>query len=188
MKQRSPKVAAYIFSLCLLVLYLRCSSPGLTMEKVPVKKIFTPEQAFNKALKYCAFQERSQQEVRDKLYDWGLHRADVERLISELIGEGFIKEERFATAFAGGKFRIKKWGKIRIRQALKEKQVSDPLIRKALSGIDQREYLKTLQEVIRKKNREVKEENPLKRKYKVAAYAIQRGFEPELVWEILKAD
>lgn len=146
------------------------------------------QKVYKKILKYCAFQERSQQEVRDKLYALGLHRREVEQAIGELIAEGFLKEERFALAFAGGKFRMKKWGRVKIKNALREKKVSEPLIKQALAAIDQRDYLKTLQQVISAKAKNTKEENPLKRKYKLASYAIQRGFEPDLVWELLRAE
>lgn len=145
----------------------------------------TPEKAYVRAQRYCAFQERSQQEVRDKLYAWGLHRRDVEELLARLIGDGYLKEERFAEAFAGGKFRIKKWGRIKIRAALKAKQVSEPLIRKALSAIDEIEYRKVLKQVIGDRLRKSAQEHPLKRKHQAAAYAISRGFEPEMVWGIL---
>jgi regulatory protein len=149
------------------------------------RSIPTPEMALKKAESYCAYQERSQQEVRDKVYSWGLHSREVEQIISKLIDSGFLKEERFASAFAGGKFRIKKWGKVKIRRALQEKKVSEPLIRKALSEIDERDYAKTLQDVIRQRSKKVPEKNPVRKKYKLATYAISRGFEPELVWEII---
>jgi regulatory protein len=145
----------------------------------------TPEKAWLKALRYCAFQERSQQEVRDKLYSWGLHRRETEELISRLISENFLKEERFAEAFAGGKFRIKKWGRNKIRQALKIKQVSEPLIRQALAAIPEKEYRVTLRKVLEERSAKVKEAHPLKRRHQIAAYAVSRGFEPELVWELL---
>jgi len=136
-----------------------------------------------KARKYCAYQERSQQEVRDKLYDWGLHRNEVEQCIAELVSENYLNEQRFAIAYAGGKFRIKEWGRIKIKLALKQKKVSDYCIRKALEEISNKDYRKTLGKLLLKKNKEVKESNPLKKKYKVAQYAISRGFEPEMVWE-----
>jgi regulatory protein len=145
----------------------------------------TPEQALKKAESYCAYQERSQQEARDMLYSWGLHRNEVENILTILIGNGFLKEERFASAFAGGKFRIKKWGRNKIKNALKSKSVSDPLIKKALSEIDQREYEKVLKQVIAAKSRVTKETNPYKRKNKIAQYVISRGYEPELVWSVL---
>src|SRR6187549_1978004 len=99
------------------------------------KKLITPEKALQKAENYCAYQERSQQEVRDKIYSWGLHRNDVENIISKLITDGFLKEERFAQAYARGKFRIKKWGRNKIREALRGKKVPDSLINKSLKEI-----------------------------------------------------
>lgn len=151
------------------------------MAMIPV----SPEKALSRAQKYCAYQERSQQEVRDKLYSWGLHKREVENILSNLIGDGFLKEERFAIAFAGGKFRMKKWGKTKIKIALKQKAVSDPLIKTALAQITDSDYRKALQAVINSKSKLVKETDPFKRKYKIASYAISRGFEPELVWEML---
>ncbi len=140
------------------------------------------KQELEKARAYCVYQERSQQEVRDKLYDLGLHRTEVEQCISQLISENYLNEQRFAIAFAGGKFRMKEWGRIKIKLALKQKKVSDYCIRKALEEISTRDYKKTLNKILSSKSKEVKEQNPIKKKYKVAQYAISRGFEPELVW------
>lgn len=148
-------------------------------------KYIDPQKGLLKATKYCAYQERSQQEVRDKLYGYGLHRKDVESIIAELITSGYLKEERFALAFAGGKFRMKNWGRIKIKMALRQKNISEPLVRQALKSIDDREYEKALKKILEKKFQEIEEPNPRKKNYKVAQYAISRGFEPELVWEIL---
>ncbi len=156
------------------------------MEEKRIKKILDPHQALIRAQKYCAYQERSQQEVRDKLYTFGLHKNDVENIIAELIISGFLKEERFANAFAGGKFRTKGWGRIKIKLALKQKRVSENLIKQALKGIDDRDYLKELKKIIAEKSKKVSEKNPMKKNYKVAQYAISRGFEAELVWSLLK--
>ena len=150
-----------------------------------IKKIISSEKALQKAENFCAYQERSQQEVRDKIYSWGLHQADVENILSTLITNGFLKEGRFASAFTSGKLRIKKWGRNKIREALRGKKVSEPLIRKALSEIDEREYEKILKDVIRIRSKNVVEKNPLKRNYKIASYAISRGFEAEMVWETI---
>jgi regulatory protein len=151
-------------------------------------KIPDPKQAFIKAQKYCAYQERSQQEVRDRIYSWGLHKGEVENIIAELITSGFLKEERFALAFAGGKFRAKGWGKIKIKLALKQKAVSETLIKQALKAIDERDYEKALRKIMAEKAKKTTEKNPLKRNYKVAQYAISRGFEPELVWNIISQE
>ncbi len=149
------------------------------------KKLLSPEKALQKAESYCTYQERSQQEVRDKIYSWGLHRNDVENILSTLITNDFLKEERFASAFTRGKFRIKKWGRNKIREALRGKKVSETLIIKALTEIDEREYKKVLSEVIHIRSKNIIEKNPLKKNYKIASYAISRGFEAELVWETL---
>ncbi len=155
------------------------------MLEPPKKKSYSPELALIKARAYCVYQERSHQEVRNKLYEWGLWKDNVESAISQLITEGFINEERFAITYAGGKFRIKKWGRVKIKIALKEKRVSDYCIRKALSAIENSDYLDVLKSVLAAKSKTVKESNPRKKNYKVAQYAISRGFESELVWEVL---
>lgn len=138
-----------------------------------------------KAANYCAFQERSQQEVRDKLYAWGLHRQEVENLISELISEGFLNEERFAIAYARGKHRINKWGKHRIRQGLKQKSVSDPLIRLALDSLDLDEYQTTLADLLAKKQRSLTENDDFKRRYRMVQYGLSKGYEHDLIIELL---
>lgn len=157
------------------------------MERTNKKKVYSPENALVKARAYCVYQERSHQEVRDKLYEWGLWKDQVELTISQLITEGFLNEERFAITYAGGKFRIKKWGKVKIKIALKEKKVSDYCIRKALSAIDDRDYMEVLKGVVAAKSKMVKESDQRKKNYKIAQYAISRGFEAELVWEVLSS-
>src|SRR3954468_25072028 len=102
----------------------------------------------NKIRKYCAYQERSQQEVRDKLYALGLHRREVEQIISQLVTENYLNEERFAIAYAGGKFRMKQWGRNKIKAALQQKKVSDYCIRKALNEINEKDYRKALGKLI----------------------------------------
>jgi regulatory protein len=114
------------------------------MDTPKVKKITDEKVALQKAGHYCAYQERSQQEVRNKLYEWGLWTSAVEIIISELIAGNFLNEERFAKAYTKGKFNQKGWGRIKIKQGLKFKQVPDVLIKKALTGIDKSEYFDTL--------------------------------------------
>jgi regulatory protein len=146
------------------------------------------EKILNKVRKYCAYQERCQQEVRDKLYDEGLHKADVEAGIALLISEGFINEERFAIAYAGGKFRIKQWGKVKIRLALKSKKVSDYCIRKSLSAISDEDYLRTLKKLKAQQESKVKIKDERIRRYKIAQHLASRGFEQDLVWQVMGDD
>ncbi len=149
-------------------------------------KVFTREQSKSKAESYCAYQERSQHEVRNKLHDWGLHERDVEEIISELIQSNFLNEERFSLAYTMGKFRIKGWGKNKIRQGLKLKQVPDKMIIKALSTIDPEDYMTKLQNLVDKKRAISKEADPYKLKFMLSRYATAKGYESDLVADVLK--
>ena len=150
------------------------------------KKIIDQQAAYAKAEHYCAYQERSQQEVRDKLYEWDLKPTAVENIISRLIENNYLNEERFAKAYVQGKFNQKGWGKIKIKQGLKLKRVPDVLIRKALQSIPDEDYLVTLQNLLAKKAATLTERHHLKRRYKLQQYALGRGFESDLIWEALK--
>lgn len=150
------------------------------------KKRHTPSEALVKAQKYCAYQERCHQEVRNKLYELGLYPNEVEEVIMQLIEQNFLNEERFAIAYAGGKFRTKKWGKNKILQELKLRKISDYCIRMGMKEIPDRDYIKTLNQLITKKEKEVRESNLFKKRQKIAKYLITKGYEPELVWANLK--
>src|ERR1700761_9729573 len=114
------------------------------MDTPKPKKITDQNVGRTKAEHYCAYQERSQQEVRDKLYEWGLWPDAVENIIISLIGDNFLNEERFAKAYTQGKFKQKGWGRIKIKQGLKLKKVPDVLIKKALLTIDGDDYMRML--------------------------------------------
>jgi len=151
-----------------------------------LKKPLSPAEALAKIYRYCAYQERSHQEVKKKLFDLGLHTDEVEEIVSKLITEGFVNEERFAKAFAGGKFRTKKWGRIKIENELSAHGLSARCISSGMKEIVDEDYRKTLQTLLEKKNNSISEENPFVRKDKLAKFAIGRGFEPELVWSLIK--
>ena len=143
------------------------------------------KEGFEKAQSYCTYQERSQQEVRDKLYEWGFHRNDVENIIAGLITGNFLNEERFAIAFAGGKFRINGWGKNKIRHTLMQKKVSPKCIEIGLGEINDEDYMTELKNNISEKLNSTSEKNPLKKKHKAAQHAIGKGFENGLVWDVI---
>ena len=139
-----------------------------------------------KAANFCAYQERTQQEVRDKLYSLGLKPNQVEQIITELITENFINEERYAITYAGGKFRMKNWGRLKIQQMLMAKNITDYCIRQALAQIDEDEYRQTIHQLVQKKAERLKIEDLFIKRKRIRTYLISKGFEPELVWEILK--
>ncbi len=143
--------------------------------------------ALGKAEHFCAYQERSQQEVRDKLYSYGLRSTEVEELIAELIENNFLNEERFAAAYSIGKFRMKHWGRLKIKMGLKNKRIPSKLIDSALRQIDAGEYLETLGMLLRKKSLTIKESNPLKKKQKLVLFGISKGFEKDLIFDILNS-
>jgi regulatory protein len=111
----------------------------------------TPLQALPKVKQYCAYQERCHSEVKEKLFTYGVYGDDADSIISTLIEEDYLNEERFAIAFAGGKFRMKQWGKVKISYELKQKQVSAYCIKKALQSIQAEEYENTLQKLAEQK-------------------------------------
>ncbi|HEY1115706.1 MAG TPA: regulatory protein RecX [Chitinophagaceae bacterium] len=150
------------------------------------KKYLTKEQALQKLRQYCGYQERSHYEVQQKLWDLGVRRAEHDEILSTLIEENYLNEERFAVQFAGGKFRMKDWGRKKIYYALKEKKVSEYSIKKALKEIDEDDYLKTLDKLAEKKYAALKGEQYLVRRKKTMDYLMQKGFEPELVSSAVK--
>jgi regulatory protein len=152
-----------------------------------IKKNLTKEQALLKLKHYCAYQERSHSEVKEKLYNLGVWKKDHDEIIATLIEENYLNEERFAIAFAGGKFRIKQWGRVKIKYELKQKQVSDYCIRKALNQIEEEVYQQVLDKLAKEKYASLKSEQYLVRKKKTMDHLIRRGFETELVIQTIKA-
>jgi regulatory protein len=147
-------------------------------------KYLTKEQALQKAKHYCGYQERSHNEVKEKLYSLGLWKKDVEETISRLIEENYLNEERYAIAFAGGKFRMKHWGKVKIKYELQQKKISAYCIKKAMKEIDEDAYKKTFSKLAAQKWKSLKsEKNIFIRKRKTQDYLMQKGFEHELINE-----
>jgi regulatory protein len=157
------------------------------MATIKNTKVYTLSQAFVKIASFCAYQERTQQEVRAKLYEYGIKSDEVEVIIVKLIEDNFLNEERFAKAYAGGKFRVKKWGRLKILRALEMKGLSSYCIKSGLKEIDEDDYLETISLLIIKKSAEITVTNPYQKSHKVATYLISRGFEADLVWEVLKS-
>ncbi|SDR93928.1 regulatory protein [Gillisia sp. Hel1_33_143] len=148
------------------------------------QKSYTVKEATLKLAQFCAYRDRSQKEVEDKLREMRMIPQACEQIIIELMSEDFLNEERFARSFVRGKFRIKKWGKIKITQELKKKEISAPIIKLGLTEIDENEYLNILEQVAEKKLNLIKESDPYKRKKKLSDYLLQRGFESNLVYEL----
>lgn len=143
------------------------------------------EKALQKIKHYCGYQERCHAEVKEKLYGMGLWKKDVEEILSQLIEENYLNEERFAILFAGGKFRMKQWGKVKIQYELKQKKISEYCIKKAIREIDDDVYQKVLQKLASQKLSLLKgEKNIFIKKRKLQDYLLQKGYELQLVNQI----
>lgn len=149
-------------------------------------KRLTPEQAWQKIKHFCAYQERCHFETKEKLFGFGLSKTDVETLISRLIEEDYLNEARFAAQFAGGHFRLKKWGRVKIVYALKQKKVSPLNIKSALKEIDEENYKAILMKLAEDKWKLLKHEQYLNRQAKTSQYLMNKGYEPTLVQETIQ--
>lgn len=135
-------------------------------------------------MQYCAYRDRSQKEVEEKLLEMRMIPEAREQIIIKLMQEDFLNEERFARSFVRGKFRIKKWGRIRIKQELKLRDISSPIIKRAMTEIDEKQYVQILNELAEKKLNLLKEPNKLKRRKKLSDHLLQKGYEASLVYEV----
>jgi regulatory protein len=152
------------------------------------KRTFTKEQAYQKLRHYCAYQDRCHAEVKTKAFSLGMKKADVEELTARLIGEGCLDEERYARAFAGGKFRMKQWGKMKIRAELKQRRISEYCIAMALGEIDQNKYREALQKLAVRRWNSVKGPgtNLFVKMAKTRDYLLQKGYETNLVGVVIR--
>ncbi|WP_405199867.1 regulatory protein RecX [Christiangramia sp. LLG6405-1] len=149
-------------------------------------KSYSVEEALQKLMHFCAYRDRSQKEVEDKLNEMHMIDAAKEKIIIELMQEGFLNEERFARSFVRGKFRIKKWGRIKITQELKKRGISSPIIKMGLTEIKESDYRSTLFELAEKKLEKINEPNEYKRKGKLADHLMRKGYESSLVFDSLQ--
>ncbi len=146
-------------------------------------KLLTPDEALAKLEHFCAYRERCPKEVRAKLAELGVSGQDAVQIFEVLEGDGFFNEARFATAYAGGKFRMNHWGRVRIRLELRLRDIAPHLIQEALDSIDEGEYVKLLRQLLEKKRNQYKDDEQMRAK--TAASLIRSGFEPELVFQYL---
>lgn len=146
-------------------------------------KPLTPDEALAKLEHFCAYRERCPKEVRAKLAELGVSGQDAVQIFEVLEGDGFFNEARFAMAYAGGKFRMNHWGRVRIRLELRQRDIAPHLIQEALDSIDEGAYVKLLRQLLEKKRNQYKGDEQMRAK--TAASLIRSGFEPELVFQYL---
>ena len=155
------------------------------MPKNPAKPL-TPDQVLDKMAKYCAYQERCVKDVRDKLKSFDIPQESKDEILDYLLDNRFVNDERFARSFVRGKVNQSGWGLNKIRFHLMQKGIAKDIIDEALGQTDEEVYRQRLIDVLKTKSKTVKAENEFEKKRKLAAYAMQKGFEGGLVWEVLK--
>jgi len=139
-------------------------------------------------VKYCAYQERSEQDVLEKLRRYKLSDNSIIQIINRLKEEKYLDNRRYARMFATGKLRNNKWGRIRIRYELKRKSMPVEYIEEAIGSIDEDEYAGILIDLIRNKKKLISHDNPFLLRNKIAHYLLRKGFENDLVWEQIKEE
>jgi len=150
------------------------------------KRVYDVSIAIERIKNYCALQDRCQWDVLEKMREWGLQQATKDHILEILINDKYVDEERYAESFCRGKFRIKNWGKRKITNELKRKQISIICINIGLQEIDDNDYNQVLEKLFHKKNAILKDKNHFIRKTKIANFLIQRGFESNLVWDKIR--
>ena len=149
------------------------------------KRSINYTEALEKAQKLCAIEERCRYDVRKKLFDWGANSGDTEKIINQLIDQKYLDEWRFARMFAGGKFRNNKWGKVKISYELIRKNISEKIIEDALRRIDETEYVEILKKELLKKRKSINVDDNFKLKIKLHRYASSKGFETDIINNVL---
>ena len=159
---------------------------GQNLTPMEQKKENNYHELLLKAERFCAYQERCSHELKQKLKELGADEKTLEEIITSIQEDDFQNDERFALLFTSGKFRIKRWGKIKIRSELRMKKIPDSLIKTALDSINETDYKKTIQHLIQKKEREVQRDKPENRKQKIFRFLLSKGFESTLILSNLK--
>ena len=151
-------------------------------------KVYTVKEATERIQSFCAIQDRCQWEVKRKMKEWEISDKIIENILTDLILDKFVDEQRFSESFCRGKFRIKRWGKIKIKNELKIKKISKNCIDKGLLQIKNKEYMEVLKYLYIKKRNSLKDTNQFIRKGKIAKHLQQKGFESNMIWELINKD
>jgi len=145
-----------------------------------------PAQIFDRISRYCAYQERCTRDVEQKLTDWKVPRGKISQIMKKLKEESFIDDERFARLFVRGKFRVNKWGRLKMQYELKVRSIPEKLIGEAMQEISEDDYIKIIRELILKKKSEIKPGKNLNIREKIITFVTGKGFEFDLTLELIK--
>jgi regulatory protein len=141
--------------------------------------------ALAKARQWCAIEERCAWDIKLKLIKLGCSLNDISRIIDQITNEGFINEQRYADSYVSGKFRISKWGKVKIISGMRMKKIPEIIITHSIDTIDQETYRNSLVTLLKKKQQELRSETPEHKRQKLVRFALQKGYESELIYTLL---
>ena len=162
------------------------SEPDLSGDESQKAEVQQYDVSFlNKAVRYCTFRERCIYETREKIRSWGLDAGMCDMLIDELIGSGYLNDDRFAGSFVGSKFRVNGWGKIKITVELRRRRIDQSIICKALRIIGEAEYLEKLNTLLNRKYSALDEPDSPKKKVKVMNYGLSKGYENDAIFSVI---
>ncbi len=150
------------------------------------QKYISYQKALNKAMYLCSKAEKCKSDISKKLYDWKANPAEHDKIINELEKQKFIDEERYVKYYVRDKFEFNKWGKIKIRMMLVQKKIPEKLIAEALDQISEKKYRETLKYILKQKQHRIKDEDKYKKKQKLIRFAASKGFEPDLILQLLE--
>ncbi|OYU95728.1 MAG: RecX family transcriptional regulator [Bacteroidetes bacterium B1(2017)] len=150
------------------------------------QKKLSPQEILLKIASYCAYQERCHNEVLHKLAEWGVYGQEADQQLLKLIEQNYVNEERFAKAYAGGKFRVKHWGRLKIKRELKLRGISDYCIQLALKEIEDNDYQATLLKLVQDKMATLKGKHPLEANRKIYHHVATKGYEGDLIMDAIK--
>ncbi len=155
------------------------------MQKAKPTKYLSKQQALQKLQRYCIYQDRCQQEVKQKMFQLGVYGEEADDILVELIQQDFVNEERFAKAYVSGKYKLKRWGRLMIINKLKAKEISAYCIELGLKEIDEEAYLENLKYLIEKKKPTIQVNRAYQLNQKLVTYLTGKGYESELIWQVL---
>ena len=153
---------------------------------IGTERKYPPQEVFARLESFCAYQERCSYEVLKKIREWGYEDGEASTFLNRLIENHFVDDERFACAFVSGKFRFKKWGRIKLRYELNSRKISKEIIKSAIEQLDPEEYSRTLEELAERKWKETKGRDRWDKRYKVMRFLASKGFESDLISEIME--
>ena len=149
--------------------------------------ILSIDQACQKIEYYCKYQERCQSEVLTKLISLKLNREEINLVLDFVFKNNLVNEERFAQAYARGKHRIKNWGRVRIMNELKQRNISQRIISTALKEIDNENYIQNFNRLAERNWESITETNKAKKQKKFCDYLLRKGYESDLIYSTMKA-